>query len=171
MITVKDFMEIINYQVTEGSEYGWDCYGPNAYSLSSWSGDNDSGYNVDIVYDTVNMQTYELTVCDYQNQRAYRWMNPDYFEAYKNTARRYTATQDQAWDDVKYTDLEVVEDFIEKAKAIVAGETYDIRIKIPLDIPDGDMFRLMARAHECDVTLNDYIGRVLAEAIANENSK
>ena len=40
MITLKDFMEVVDYRVTEGSEFTWTCFGPAAYTLSAWNGDH-----------------------------------------------------------------------------------------------------------------------------------
>ena len=38
MITMKEWMELVDYKITEGDSYGWSCYGPNSYQLSSWNG-------------------------------------------------------------------------------------------------------------------------------------
>lgn len=165
MITIKDFMTVINYRITEGSQFGWNCYGSNAYSLDSWSEDNDDGYGVGIVFDTVTQEVYEMSVCDYKNQRAYRLINPDYRENYQNTARDWNANSSQAWDDVEYVDLETDEDMLEKAQAIVDGRDYDTRVRVEVELSDNDLFDIMRQAHEHDVTLNDYINRVLADEV------
>ena len=34
-MNLKDFMEVIDYKITEGSEYQWSCFGNNAYTLDS----------------------------------------------------------------------------------------------------------------------------------------
>lgn len=51
MITLKEFMELVDYRITEGSDYMWSCYGPNAHRLDSWNGDHD-GHSVSIIFDT-----------------------------------------------------------------------------------------------------------------------
>ena len=56
MITIKDFMETVDYRITEGSDFGWKCFGPNSYCLDSWSGEQD-GYSIGITFDTKN-QTF-----------------------------------------------------------------------------------------------------------------
>jgi len=71
----------------------------------------------------------------------------------------------QAWDDVNYIDLDVDEDFLEKAKSIVNGEDYDTRVSIPLDLPDDVLFELMKKAHEKDMTLNQLVEEALQIAI------
>ena len=51
MITIKEWMELVDYKITEGSTYGWQCYGPNAYCLDSWNGVyDDGGYSFSIIF-------------------------------------------------------------------------------------------------------------------------
>jgi hypothetical protein len=30
MLTVKEWMELVDHRITEGSDYGWMCFGPDA---------------------------------------------------------------------------------------------------------------------------------------------
>jgi hypothetical protein len=53
MITMKEWMELVDYKITEGSDYTWSCYGPNAYTLDSWNGVHGAGgYSFSIVFST-----------------------------------------------------------------------------------------------------------------------
>lgn len=81
MITIKQFMETCGYRITEGSDFGWDCYGHNAYRLDSWNGDQD-GHTVSIVFDTQTQVVYEVEAFDYSRERAYRMINPEYKAAF-----------------------------------------------------------------------------------------
>jgi hypothetical protein len=47
MITLKEWMEVVDYRITEGSGYSWQCFGANAYCLDSWDGDQD-GHSLSI---------------------------------------------------------------------------------------------------------------------------
>lgn len=167
MITIKDFMEVTDYKITEGSNFTWDCYGTDAYRLDRWNGDQD-GFSVSIVFDTINHTVYEASVYDYSRSRAYRLINSDYQEAHKKEALNRGVDDKQAWDDVNYTDLETDEDWLEKARAIVAGEDYDTRVSVPLDLPDDALFELMKLAHEKDMTLNQLVEKALRAAIDRE---
>ena len=71
MLTLKNFMEAVKYRITEGSPYGWQCYGNNAYCLDSWDGDHD-GHSATIIFDTETQVVYEVSVFDYKKERAYR---------------------------------------------------------------------------------------------------
>ena len=57
MLTLKDWMEIADYKITEGSDYQWQSYGPNAYIMTSWNGEND-GYSFSIYFDTKTQEVY-----------------------------------------------------------------------------------------------------------------
>jgi hypothetical protein len=167
MITVKDFMEIVDFRITEGGDYCWQCYGPNAYILDSWNQDQD-GHTVSIVFDTRSHVVYETCAYDYKHNRAYRLINPDYKSAHSEEARSRDVDFNQAWDDVNFVDLETDEDFLEKARSIVADEDYDTRVEVPLTLPDDQLFELMKLAHESDMTLNQYVEKILRQAIDSE---
>ena len=164
MITLKDFMEVCDYRITEGSDYTWQCFGPHAYRLDSWNGDHE-GHTVTVVFDTRTQEVYQLEAFDYSRERAYRWTNPEYKSAHDLRAQELGEHARQAWDDVNFTDLEVEEDFLDKARAIVQGEDYDSRVQVPIELPDDELFHIMKMAHERDITFNQMVEHILAEAI------
>ena len=167
MITVKGFMELVEYRVTEGDSYLWKCFGDSAFSLSSWNGDQD-GWSMNMVFDTKDQTVYIVEVCDYARDRAYRMINPNYKMVHDAEALSRGVDYKEAWDDVNYVDLETVEDFVEKAQAIRDGEDYDTRVDVPLTVPDDVLFELMKRAHEQDITLNKLVEQILWTAIEDD---
>ena len=161
MITLQQWMELVNYRITEGDT--WLGYNGNAHHLSSWNGvHGKGGWSANIVFDTRDQTVYQVEVCDYTNDRAYRIINPLHKEDYN---AEDPAFRDQAWDDVNYTDLEVDEDWLDKAEAIVSGEVYDERVKVPVDFSDEDLLKYMKMAHERDITFNQFIEEALRAAI------
>ena len=167
MITMKEWMELVDYRITEGSDYGWQCYGDNSYALDSWNGvHGKGGYSFSIVFSTKSQKVYEVTVCDYTNDRAYRMINPDFKDANDQEAQSRSVDNDQAWDNVSYIDLEEDDDFIQKCLAIKAGEDYDTRVSVPLDLDDDILFDLMKLAHSQDITLNELVESILEDAIS-----
>jgi hypothetical protein len=164
MITLKQFFETINYRVSEGYQFQWQCYGPNAYGLESTEL-GDDGHNIGIVFDSQDQTVYQVEVHDYRNERSYRLVNPLFSDARQQECARKGLDADEAYDTVKFIDLETTEDFIDKATAIINGEDYDTRISIPVDLPDNVLFTLMKQAHEQDITLNKLMENVLKEAI------
>lgn len=164
MITLKDFMETVDYRITEGSAYGWDCYGHDAYCLDSWNQEQD-GHTVSIIFDTKTQIVYEACAYDYSRNRAYRLIHPDFKQLHNDEAKDRGVDQWEAWDEVKFVDLETEEDFLEKTRAIVAKEDYDDRVSVPLTLDDDQLFDLMKLAHERDITLNQLVEDVLRTAI------
>ena len=161
-------METVNYRITEGSDYGWQCYGHDAYMLDSWNGEQD-GHSLTIIFDTKTQAVYEVQAHDYVNQRAYRLINPDYAKKNKKEAKKRNVSRKEAWDDVDYVDLETDEDFLEKAQAIVNGTDYDTRVQVPLELDDDTMFQMMRMAHERDLTLNEFVEDLLREFLKKED--
>lgn len=170
MITMKEFMELVEYRITEGSDYGWQCYGSNAYMLDSWNGEHD-GHSFTVIFDTKTQTVYEVQAHDYVHDRAYRMINEDFVKKMKKESKRRDVNRDEAWDNVRYVDLDVDDDFIQKALAIRAGEDYDTRVSVPIDIPDADLLVFMKMAHERDITFNQLIEDALRAAIAQHGIK
>ena len=166
MITIKDFMESIQYKVTDGAEYCWQSYGPNAYSLNHWNGRYDDGVTVSIVFDTITAVVYEMQAWDYANKREYRWIHPDYLEAHMAESKLRNVDFNESIDDSKFIDLDVADDILEKATAIIKGEEYDTRVMVPLQLDDDQLLQLMTLAHEADQTLNEYVEQIMRFEIA-----
>jgi hypothetical protein len=62
-----------------------------------------------------------------------------------------------AWDEVDYVDLDVDDDFIQKALAIIAGEDYDTRVSVPVNFTDEELLKYMKMAHDRDMTFNAFV--------------
>ena len=164
MITMQQFLELVEYRITEGSEYGWECYGYDAHCLDSWNGDHD-GHSFTIIFDTKTQTVYEVQAHDYANNRAYRYINPDYKTAHDLEASERGVNKNEAWDDLEYVDLETEEDWLQKAEHIFQGWEYDTRVQVPLTLENDELFQLMQLAHEKDVTLNQLVEQILLDEI------
>lgn len=158
MITLKEFMEVTEHRITEGGSYTWN-FEPNAYYLSYWNGDHN-GHSLNIVFNTKTQEVYLVEVCDYKNDRAYRLINPDYLD------NPEVNDNQEAWDDTNWTNLDVDDDWIQKALAIVNSEDYDTRISVPVEFSDEELLKYMKLAHERDITFNQLVEEALREAIA-----
>lgn len=168
MITLKQFMETVDYRITEGSDYQWQCFGPNAYCLDSWNGEQD-GHTISIIFDTHTQEVYQVMAYDYTRNRAYRMTNLSYKADFDAECEDRDVI-DEAWelDDgtpVKYVDLDVVEDFLEKACAIVNDEDYDTRVQVPVEFTDEELLTYMKMAHDRDMTFNAFVEMALRAAI------
>ena len=166
MITMKEWMELVDYKITEGSEYMWGCYGPNAYRLDSWNGVHGTGgFSFSIVFSTKTQKVYEVSAYDYTNDRAYRMINPKNKEKHRKEALARDVNFNEAWDCVEYVDLDVDDDFIQKCLAIRAGEDYDTRVQVPVDFSDEELLQYMKMAHDRDMTFNAFVEEALRQAL------
>lgn len=164
MITLKEWMELVDYRITEGGDYGWQCYGHNAHMLDSWNGDQD-GHSFTVIFDTKTQVVYEVQMHDYVHNRAYRMVNPDFKAAHEEEAMHRDVNLNEAWDDVNYIDLDVDDDFIQKGLAIRDGEDYDTRVQVQVEFSDDELLTYMKIAHERDITFNQLVEIALQEAI------
>ena len=165
-MNLKDWFELVNYRISEGSEYNIN-YAPDCYSLTSWDGSQE-GSSFNVVFSTKTQAVYLMEACDYKNNRAYRYINPEWTDEYghDNIIEDLGA---EAWDDVDFCHLDVYEDFLEKSRAIFDGESYDTRVSIPLTLNDDEMFQLMKYAHESDMTLNKFVEKILRDYIESQS--
>ena len=159
MITLKQWLELANYKITEGEHYLWNCYGEDTCMLSSGQG----SYSTDIVFDTKTQTVYEVSVYDFINDRAYRMINPGYAKVHAEEAARRGIDINESRDGVTYLDVE--EDFVEKATAILNGQDYDTRVMIQLDLDSALEMAIYRNAHRLDMTVNDYMQLALVELI------
>lgn len=117
MITIDKWLRVINYQITGGHDYQWRSFGPDAYGLESDSDD----YSFGILFDKKDQTVYQVSVCDYRNDRAYRMSNPKFVDAYRAEAAKKQISSSEAWEGVDFVELETVTDFVEKAEAIISN--------------------------------------------------
>ena len=161
MLTLPEFLELIEHRVTGGSEFQWQCYGNLAQVIDS----DGANHSFSVVFDRDDQVVYEVTVCDYVNNRAYRMIDPDFKSGHDNEAAARNVPANQAWDDVRYVDLDVDDDFIQKGLAIRDSKPYDTRVQLHLDLDNDLLFDLMKLAHQKDITLNQLIEQILREVI------
>lgn len=105
MFHIEQFMGMINYKVTEGSEF-YSNLG-TLYSLSHWNGEQD-GYCFSIVYDPNDKyKVYAIDACDYKLSKAYRIQDPK------------IELDSRAWDDVEFIRLNDLDEFYAAAAGIL----------------------------------------------------
>lgn len=159
-MNLSQLNQAFNHKIVEGSDYQWNCY-PNARYL-----DYESDFaHASILFSSVDQTIYCAEVHDKGYKFQYRWLNPSYSKAYYEEAKEKNVDPDQAWDTVKWTDLEVESDFLEKAQAMFEGKSFDERIQIPIDFDDDLLLELFKKAHERDITFNQLVTEALQELI------
>jgi hypothetical protein len=153
--------EALDHKITGGAEFQWNCW-PEARYL-----DYESEYaHASVIFDTRTQEVLCAEVNDKADQHnPYRWMNPDYNQVYLDEAKERNVDPNLAWDKKYWYDLEITEDWLVKARAIMRGEDFDTRIQVPLTLNNDELFKLMTMAHERDITLNKMVEVLLQEVI------
>lgn len=155
----------LDHKIIGGSEHQWNCW-PNARFL-----DYETNYAyASVVFNTETQEIYLAEVNDKNDSfKPYRWLNPNYKQSFIDEANTRGVDHIQAWDDVKWYDLETSEDWLSKAGAIMRGEKFDTRIQVPIDLDDHTMLQLFMEAHKRDITLNQMVEKILTEVIEKHN--
>lgn len=156
------FLTLTKFRLSEVDRFGWSCFGDSAHVFTFWNGDHQ-GHSFSATVSLDTMSVHVLEVCDFHNNRAYRWFNPDTdaCAAYFKEAPAHGSNLREAWDDVDFVDLEVLENFIVKAEAIRDHKFHDLKVIVPLELSDKEIFELMKLAHDKDLTLNQFVEQVL----------
>jgi hypothetical protein len=170
MITLADFIKAIEYKITEGSEYQWQCFGPNARYLDCQGPTLNEDYGINAVFDSKDQTVYSIEAWDYRNDREYRWINKAYIKDHMKECAKHNVDVYESMDGRNYIDLDVAEDILEKVNALVNNIEYDERVRVPVDFSDAELLKYMKLAHEMDITFNELVERALKEAI-NELEK
>ena len=92
-------------------------------------------------------------------------INPQYADAHVQEASTRSVDMNNAWEGVDYIDLDVEEDFVEKATAILSGQDYDTRVMMQLELDSDLEMEIYRNAHRLDMTVNDYMQMALVELI------
>ena len=164
---LSEINNIFQHKITSGGEYLWNCY------PSPWTIDYTSKYaHGTVIFDTVTQRVYEVNVSPAADAygatepKPYRYIDPAYREAYTLEAKKRNVDPSEAWDDVKWVDLETEEDFLDKAHKMFDGDSFDTRIQVPIDLDNDTMLKLCMEAHKRDITLNEMVEILLRNVIA-----
>ncbi len=155
----------LDHKIVSGSEYMWTCW-ENARYL-----DYESAFaHVSVVYSTETQEIYQADASIKKeawstDSKPYRWLNPQFKELMLAESKERGIDPNKAWDDVEWIELEVAEDFLEKAIAMFNGDEWDTRIVVPLDLDDNLLLHLAMEAHKRDITLNKMVELTLQAAI------
>lgn len=166
MSVMEKFLKAIEYKISGGSEFTWECFGPFARYLDcSDSEGSDGTFSVSAIFDSEDQTVYCIEAWDYINDREYRWVNPEFKEAYKNEAHDRDVSANESIDNREFIELDVLDDILEKTNALVNNVAYDERVRIEVDFSDEDLLKYMKAAHERDMTFNEFIADALQELI------
>jgi predicted HicB family RNase H-like nuclease len=165
---LSEVCNTFDYRISGGSEYCWKCYGENARFLDF---ESEFGHG-SVIFDSMDQTVFSAEIsanADGEDNlpSPYRWLNPVWKDEYLAECKEKNIQPNNAWDDVDWIDLEVEEDWHEKANAIFNNIPFDRRIQVPINLDDSEMLALAMQAHERDITLNKMVEILLKQAIDN----
>ena len=83
MISIKDWLEGVQYRVSDVWDFNWDCFGKNVMGIESdWGCDEGGGRTYTITYDNCTLEVFEVCSYSQDDETALRWINPKYKKAY-----------------------------------------------------------------------------------------
>lgn len=159
---LNNYLDAIKNNITNIETYNWDCYGDNCKIFDSYI---EKRYECNAVVALPSGELRELTFHDFVKSKSYRWIDPDYKDVYNSEASSLGVNPNEAWDDVLYCEVELVEDILEKMTAVNEGREYDPRITIPVNMTNEEFMQIAKAAHQLDITINEFIHRALVEAL------
>jgi hypothetical protein len=163
-MNLSTFNVIFDHKIVGGSEQYWTCYPDSRYL------DYESAFaKASVIVNTESGLVYEATIESIENpENSYYWINPDFKTDMINEAVDKKLNPDHLYFG---TELEVIEDFAEKADAIFHGEEFDHRVIVPITLSNDEMLKLMTIAHEKDITLNELVSQILEQEISQQKAK
>ena len=125
-MTLMEVIKQCGARVSGGSEYLWDCYGPNARYMEFV--DVAGSEYAHVIHDTKTHEVYEFALTVPGQDQAFVWRNSETASAYLAECRAKNVKPNQAWDDVYYavTDEDTI---MQYAKDI--GEMYYDDLPVP----------------------------------------
>lgn len=162
------------YKITGGCKYEWECFGPSAYMID-FSTDYGGTVcnNATVTFSRATQEIFLVEIYatmdeDKELDIAFRWINPDYEKVYLDTIVAAGMEPDEAYDDVKFTSKESEDEILEILAKAMNNEdvsSYVDSTLIELDLTRDEIFDLMMKAHERDITLNQLLNEVLEDAV------
>lgn len=165
---LNDVINAAGARISGGDPYGWGCFGDNA-NFIEFRDTSGQGY-AHAIYDTKNYTVYEINVTVPNRDICFRWLNPEFKDAFYSDAESRGVDPEEAWDDVKCTNVDSEARIIDHLENIGECDYSEVpdekgRVSVPLELTEEETFRLMKAAHEKDVTLNQLVEDILREEI------
>jgi hypothetical protein len=161
MTSFDAFLQACDYKLTETGKFCWTCW-PHAWSYIA---NNDHGY-ITAIANPQDDVIYEITAVSHSDKKPYRWLNPQWVDAFKAECNQRRVAFSDAGKSEVYADTESMDDILDKGHAILHGLDFDERVVISLDMSSAEILKLALAAHNSQVSLNDFIIQVVKDVAA-----
>jgi len=157
MTKLHNFLNVIGYEVHDRGFIELSVYGNTVAEVDH----GNENFWLACTFDVISQEVFEIVAEDYVRNNHYRWIHEDFRE--EQSGKIHWAGKSS------YTELEVIEDILEKADAMREGREYDTRVTIPFDITDEQFAEFALAAHRLDITFNQFVERAVRAAIEKHN--
>lgn len=159
---LSQIIQAAKFKITEGSEFLWHCFGKNIRSLDFSS---DFGKSVvTCIFNPETQKVYEVTIFSSDN-KCYRWIDLTFIDIVKQESDEKNVDFTMATDEVKWIDLDNVDDVFRKIKQIIDTGLCDNEVTISLDLEKDLLLELCLLAHKKNITLNKLIVTIIEDTI------
>lgn len=113
---LKKFLKAVDGYVCGGSEYQWKCF-PNAQfmDVSDLDGNEIGG----CIFSRTDQTVYQVEVHVYDDEVAYRWIDPKWSLEYGIEAEQRNVSKFNAYDDVDFTQVESEKEILDLLHSVI----------------------------------------------------
>lgn len=161
MNQLLDIITRLKGRIEGGSEYGWNCFGPNARMLDF--------PNVGVIFDSVTQEVYMIDCWpnNYKHDaRTIIWVAKDYEVAYRRESkeRGFYDDADQCYSFPSIMQI---------AKAVLDEQPFDPSLvnDVELFFEEGELEMVMDAAKLSGMTLDEFVNAALKEKLDSVKSK
>lgn len=163
-----DVMKAAQFKISEGAEYGWDCFGDKdeIYNLdfSETLGSFDTN-SASAVFNRRTGKVYELTAFD-RADNCFRWIDPEHENVVKEEYVKRNLNFDLAYDSVEFINVNSEETILEILEILIlnpdASEYLAPYLEqedsiITISMTETELALISKAAHLKNMTLNQFM--------------
>ena len=162
MSVLLDIITRLQGLIEGGSEYQWNCYGPNARHLDF--------PNVGVVFDSETQEVYEVSAWpnnyDDNAEGHIFWVNRDYEVAYHKECQKRGHIP-EAVQCYSFPSMMTIAEAVMDEKPFDEGLTRDVE----LFFEDGELELVMNAAKASGMTLDEFVNAALKEKLDSVKSQ
>lgn len=157
MIYLNNILQLIEFKITGGTEFLWNCFGTNARYLDS----DNSEYSISCIFDSVTQEVYKIQFYVNNSKDLMDncfWLNPAYRQNFLDESESRNVDPYSLDEDIAIYEFMNLHDFITHIRNRVGIEEMET---ISLDLEDDLLISLTKLAQERNVTLDVLIQNIL----------
>lgn len=100
---IQNYLEVLDYKISDGSKFLWNCFGENCYILTWRETEYDWEYTSSVYFDTITKEVYMMELFDEKENKCHYWLNSKFIDAYEQDCiRRGVSRVPKGYEDLLY---------------------------------------------------------------------